>query len=139
MRYLFRLLFASSSPTPNLFYPAACLALVCIVGCGAGSQFDLGIPASKSESFFFHMKSAALSYGYGASVDNKERTLRVETRSGKLLYNVNDHGGLQVTLASNVHQNNKEMEQRWLRDLEKSHDKILERARGLSKANQDWD
>ncbi len=116
-----------------------CLGLVFFIGCGAVTRFDLGIPASKSESFFFHMKQAAHEAGHAAGLNPEKGTLTVRTRSGSLLYKANDYGdGLEVILSSKVHQNNREMEEGWLRNLEITHDELLERARVLAINNQDW-
>ncbi len=85
------------------------------------------------------MKEVALQEGYTAGIDEKANTLSVQTKNGSLVYKTNAYGdGLEVQLSTRAHQNNSEMESRWLADLEKIHDTLLAKARVLSKGNQVW-
>ncbi len=74
-----------------------------------------------------------------ASIDEKENSLNVQTKNGSLVYKTNAYGdGLEVQLCTRAHENNREMESRWLADLENIHDRLLAKARLLSKGNQVW-
>lgn len=107
------------------------------MGCGAHSSQDLGIPISKSESFYFHMKEAAASAGYN-SYSNEQGDLTVRTPEGTLTYKPNRSGdGLSVTLFTKSHDDDN-VEAQWLAILEDIHAQLLADAKALAKTNQAW-
>ncbi len=118
------------------------LVLMCLVfsfslGCGAHSTYDLGIPISKSESFFFHMKEASVNSGFD-TVTNQDGDLVIRVAEGSLTYKPNSYGdGLAVTLFTNSHDDDN-VEAQWLDSLEQIHLQLLADAKALAKTNQAW-
>ncbi len=107
------------------------------MGCGAHQSYDLGIPVSKSESFFFHMREAASTAGYSSSTSEKG-DLTVRAPEGSLTYKVNRSGdGLAVSLFTKSDDDDN-VEAQWLARLEQIHDELLADAKALAKTNQAW-
>lgn len=119
-----------------LYYLLTVLIFSTFSACGAHARYDLGIPAAKSESFYFHMKEAALESGYDVTVSEKDGSMSVYTPEGQLNYRENGDG-MEVALHTKDREDEAE-EKELLLKLEDIHEELLAKAKKLAESNKTW-